>query len=101
MIAGCGHEIDFPFPSRNVICKPCFEAQGFTYNRNTYSDIDDKRKRAGMRPAVTATGRRKRVRSLTNRTHGITGTYGAGCRCEPCRLAHSAYNYARYHGTAA
>jgi hypothetical protein len=25
------------------------------------------------------------------RTHGIEATYGAGCRCDPCRDAHRAY----------
>lgn len=25
---------------------------------------------------------------LSNRTHGLVGTYSVGCRCEPCTLAH-------------
>ncbi len=28
---------------------------------------------------------------LDKRTHGLVGTYKAGCRCEPCRQAHTAY----------
>lgn len=41
---------------------------------------------------------------LSEREHGLTGTYSKGCRCEPCVEANRAYKrdwYARRKGRAA
>jgi hypothetical protein len=53
------------------ICRHCSRAASRRYTRNNKPD-------------------------LARRTHGLVGTYSAGCRCEPCRVAGSEWNRARY-----
>lgn len=60
--AACGHQIDFPFHTTNIICKDCFEAQGFVYNENSYRDLQHAQRfsaRSGMGKALAGSDDRR------------------------------------------
>lgn len=52
--AACGHQVDVWFDTSHVVCKDCFTAKGFVYNRNSYADIDKREK--GARSIGVASG---------------------------------------------
>lgn len=60
--AACGHLVDVWYQTGRVVCKACFEAQGFQYNRNSYQDIDQRRQGS----AVAGNGTRLRGADTPN-----------------------------------